>query len=161
MFTIESIPPFVAEEASKRRLRYNVMHPDLLRNEPVFNFFRDDPRLNPRAYVVQWISGANRYGPETNNYFLEYPPYFGYAVSMWFHDFDVGAYNNDWRWIWYWRAIVWHDMQDIVSGHWWPAQTSDAVGGTHYYLIFRDKEEAAKAARYMEQLSTTTGMVGR
>lgn len=160
MFTYDLIPSFLKHLYHQRQAWFTY-HPNILLSEPAPDFLKADPRKYPRAHVNTWYGAGNADRAELNNEFLAYPPRVGYAVSMWFNNFEVKDYDNDWRWIWYWRAIVWHDLQDIVGKNWWPALASGATGGNYYYVIFQCEQEAAKAARYIKSLDTSVKQVGK
>ena len=161
MFTRDRLPEyFIGEEEP----RFHRMAPNLVPNDTGISFFDEDPRLNPHYWVRDWYVAEeeDQFKPKqpehTKNYFLLHPAPKGYAVRMWFNLFQ----SRDWRYIWYWRAVVWYDLSKMIEGKWWMAAGWLKYNQANtYHRLFENENDSVIAGAYMAGLDCSVKNMGK
>lgn len=142
-----------------------VMMPLLTLDQRCLDFFDMDPRLSPDYWARSWSSpgGAEAFYQDhvsIHNTFIRYPVSSGYAVKMWFNDYDHEAYHG-WTWLWYWRAVIWHDFSKVAKGEWWCAIEAAPGGGNHYYIICSEEADATLVGAMIAATETKKKWIGK
>lgn len=161
MFTRDRLPEYFVQGEPK----FHRMAPNLNLTGEGRSFFDENPRDDPSYWTRSWYVVEDHeefYGdqPEkTKNYFgLLDPAPIGYATGMWFNLKDV----RDLRYLWYWRAVVWHDLQTMVEGHWWvSARWLKKNTANTYRLIFEKENDMVIAAAYIASLECSAANMGK
>lgn len=170
MFTRDRLPDYFIKDGEEPR--FHRMAPvQMYAGETILDWRVVDPRKNPSHWVRQWhptethatIVEATGHTDKTpyQNYFLHHPAPKGYAVNMWMNGFT----GSNWMYLWYWRAVVWHDFvnKGIIEGAWWMAATwaNARQDANTYYMLFENENDMTVGAAYLAGLDCSVHNLGK